>query len=182
MRRLYVDVVLQRQQRGDQPAAGQLRPFLHHNLQRARRHGLVRQLHVASLSTRPTLQVSSFLPLFSSFSTCQPTSLFQLFGVLQPRRDQKKKPKRENTEQNRFFVFVSGGSSTFFSLLSSPLLSTRPFSSQRREWMLKKERDDNKRSCVLVEERKRVRDSKRRRWLAQQPDLITTPLLFISNL
>ena len=93
----------------------------------------------------------------------------------------KKRNPSERTQNRTGSLCLCRGVLRPFSL-SSPLLSTRPFSSQRREWMLKKERDDNKRSCVLVEERKRVRDSKRRRWLAQQPDLITTPLLFISNL
>ncbi len=146
MRRVHVDVVLQRQQRGDQPAAGQLRPFLHHNLQRARRHGLVRQLHVASFSTRPTLQVSP--PLSLPRLTYLPTSFLALF--LQPGRDQKKKKEKktetqERTEQKRT------GSLCFLSCrgVLRPFPSfpfhAQAFSSQRREWMFKREKDDNKR-------------------------------------
>ena len=59
VRGLGADAVVRQQQRGDQPGARQLRPLLHHHLQRARRHRLERQLHVAPLPPRPPLQVRS---------------------------------------------------------------------------------------------------------------------------
>ena len=59
VRRVDVVAVVRQQQRGHQLGARQLRPLLHHHLQRARWHRVERQLHVAPIPARPPFKVRS---------------------------------------------------------------------------------------------------------------------------
>ena len=80
VRRVDAVAVVRQQQRGHQLGARQLRPLLHHHLQRARWHRVERQLHVAPIPARPPFKVRS--PIHSPLAFWSIVMLISFFFKL----------------------------------------------------------------------------------------------------